>query len=1164
MNKTLKSTLALVLAILMIATALPTFAFANETAEVEGDSSTPFSLLPIEEIHTELDLTMYLPGEIENMKVSEVLTKMVDSQTGNPVEINPAATTVWRNFKLPTGEMLFDSWRVTSMDEFADMTNYYYGERYSLELIIGSGKQLDTNNQRYLVEVEVTSEQDIFDFDIYRDGVKQDTFGKWLNYDESTGRSVLETQVNADHSIYGHGLRFGFTLNPIFSNVSIEVIEGEYDTAQEAIQAATLDSEKNITSKVMEQDWYVIDAGYELMTTVMASGDYFQYFGNHSTVIFYRDGQIVDSMNLDFEVTMLYFGLYWGDFYIQNSNGDKQNVTRDCYGRYNADGGAITWIFTLDPGYKADDNYYFYMDYYAGLTGQPSNTDITKVVVGHYGTLAAAASQLDIKQDLCLENFYQENNGYHANFSGAGIDFTVFVDGYVFRNTIQVLDGDLSQPHTEEQPPIIGSQDTYFRVNGFSDSDWDDIYTVENDYWSVLDTYYGYGYQTLLVNDDSVDLSKIKPTFWLGNQTEAYVGDKQESGVSMQDFSNGAVQYTAKAEDGSTVKNYWVSFVKKESGAKLFVNGPDKREVFFDSYFGDSHDIFIANVGDAELTGLTVTLDATNVKLDDYWTVGGSDNNTLAAFTEVRHSGTAYGELFNVAKIRLVPDGEGNIDGTLTISADGQTPRVINLTGFAGNPEIVTEALNGGVKFVPYSYLIATNNMHDWNKVTFSLSSGTLPQGVALLPNGEVYGVAKETGTFLIAVKADYSYPSFDDSIVWLTLEVEENTNANVDAQTDTGYEITTRIQDMTAARDQEFVIDGTFSEFVDLWLNGEKLVRGVDYTAVDGSTKITVKSQTFENKGSNGTNTIAGEYRDDNQDLKKGAQNYNKGSSTNPSRPSTNTGNGSATVTTYDVKFETNGGSAINTQTIKNGDKLTSVPATTRAGYIFDGWYKDAALTQPYDMNQTITGATTLYAKWIEVPVAPPETVISFTDISTGNWFYSDVEWAYNNKLMIGINNAQWKPNSPATLGMLITVLARLAEVDTDVYAGMSVPEVPEGQWYTVYAKWAITEGLLDGIEFNVDAQIAREDMAVIIARFLDFVGVSAVVTDNHIAFADEASISADAREVFQLLYKYGIFKGVGNNTMDPQRSTTRAELAALLHRIDIFIKENSNEEAE
>ena len=43
------------------------------------------------------------------------------------------------------------------------------------------------------------------------------------------------------------------------------------------------------------------------------------------------------------------------------------------------------------------------------------------------------------------------------------------------------------------------------------------------------------------------------------------------------------------------------------------------REVILDDYFEEKHDILIANIGDVPLSGLKVKLDATNVKLDDYW-----------------------------------------------------------------------------------------------------------------------------------------------------------------------------------------------------------------------------------------------------------------------------------------------------------------------------------------------------------------------------------------------------------------------------------------------------------------------------------------------------------------------------------------------------------------
>src|SRR5699024_5042615 len=79
-------------------------------------------------------------------------------------------------------------------------------------------------------------------------------------------------------------------------------------------------------------------------------------------------------------------------------------------------------------------------------------------------------------------------------------------------------------------------------------------------------------------------------------------------------------------KNGSHPKNYDVTFVKKTSGPQLYVAGPlapDVRSVFLDEYHENKHDIFIANIGDEPLTNLWLDLDATNVELDDYWSIGG-------------------------------------------------------------------------------------------------------------------------------------------------------------------------------------------------------------------------------------------------------------------------------------------------------------------------------------------------------------------------------------------------------------------------------------------------------------------------------------------------------------------------------------------------------------
>ena len=63
-------------------------------------------------------------------------------------------------------------------------------------------------------------------------------------------------------------------------------------------------------------------------------------------------------------------------------------------------------------------------------------------------------------------------------------------------------------------------------------------------------------------------------------------------------------------------------------------------------------------------------------------------------------------------------------------------------------------------------------------------------------------------------------------------------------------------------------------------------------------------------------------------------------------------------------VTFETNGGSAVESQVVDNGAQA-SVPTSSKEGYTLVGWYTDEALTNEYDFATAVTEDITLYAKW-------------------------------------------------------------------------------------------------------------------------------------------------------------------------------------------------------
>ncbi|WP_408891966.1 InlB B-repeat-containing protein [Paenibacillus taichungensis] len=70
--------------------------------------------------------------------------------------------------------------------------------------------------------------------------------------------------------------------------------------------------------------------------------------------------------------------------------------------------------------------------------------------------------------------------------------------------------------------------------------------------------------------------------------------------------------------------------------------------------------------------------------------------------------------------------------------------------------------------------------------------------------------------------------------------------------------------------------------------------------------------------------------------------------------------------VVKHEVTFNTNGGSTLSSEMVNYNTKVTEPSAPTKQGYTFDGWYKEAALTNRWDFtNEVVNESTTLYAKW-------------------------------------------------------------------------------------------------------------------------------------------------------------------------------------------------------
>ena len=90
----------------------------------------------------------------------------------------------------------------------------------------------------------------------------------------------------------------------------------------------------------------------------------------------------------------------------------------------------------------------------------------------------------------------------------------------------------------------------------------------------------------------------------------------------------------------------------------------------------------------------------------------------------------------------------------------------------------------------------------------------------------------------------------------------------------------------------------------------------------------------------------------------------------------------------TFEIKFDSNGGSPVSTKYITEGNTLGTLEIPEKENYKFRGWYTDNTYTTKVDKNTVPTESTTYYAKWVD----RLETVFSIENAVTFNGQNQDI----------------------------------------------------------------------------------------------------------------------------------------------------------------------------
>jgi hypothetical protein len=189
-------------------------------------------------------------------------------------------------------------------------------------------------------------------------------------------------------------------------------------------------------------------------------------------------------------------------------------------------------------------------------------------------------------------------------------------------------------------------------------------------------------------------------------------------------------------------------------------------------------------------------------------------------------------------------------------------------------------------------------------------------------------------------------------------------------------------------------------------------------------------------------------------------------------------------------------------------------------------------------------------------VSTAYAANVSQFTDLSANAWYMDYVPYMIEHDLMSGTSDTTFEPNASLTRAMFVTILGRIEQVDIAAYSTASTfSDVPNGQWYTPYVNWAADKGITDGTGaglFSPNSYVSREQMATMIARYVNYAGITLNESDRKVAaFADRSAVSSYAVDAVELMRKTGIIVGDDNQNFNPSEKATRAQAATVFFRL-------------
>ena len=169
------------------------------------------------------------------------------------------------------------------------------------------------------------------------------------------------------------------------------------------------------------------------------------------------------------------------------------------------------------------------------------------------------------------------------------------------------------------------------------------------------------------------------------------------------------------------------------------------------------------------------------------------------------------------------------------------------------------------------------------------------------------------------------------------------------------------------------------------------------------------------------------------------------------------------------------------------------------------------------------------------------------FKDVKDDAWYAKYVEYVVFQDLMNGTGATTFEPDSALTRAMTATVLWRIAG-EPPVYNKSTFTDL-KADWYKNAVAWAQANKVVNGITdktFEPDTFVTREQIVTMMWRYKGSPKVEGDFTKD---FKDASKISAYAKDAFNWAISVGIING-DKGKLNPQNNATRAEFAKIIYQ--------------